>query len=215
MVAVTLFSRWIQKQLRQLIEQWLFLHYKLSSIRSTRWGGVSQKQPEGIQFTNIDGRVTIHNLDLNRAADDCNNDNNSNASDESFDHNKRIPEENDNKEKTSEDLIADETQERHFQNPIEQHHSLLMSLKARSVVKPKKNKLTELTQQDDVNKLDNALSNSGLDDDGNDDGNNNDNDNITSKPGVGIYANDSTQNSGARMEYTTDEIVVNRVVVPQ
>ena len=47
--------------------------------------GISEKQPEGVQFTNRDGKVTINDLDLNL---DDNDNNNSNASDESFDHDK-------------------------------------------------------------------------------------------------------------------------------
>ena len=46
---------------------------------------ISEKQPEGIQFTDRDDRVSINNLDLNL---DNNNNDHSNASDESFDHNK-------------------------------------------------------------------------------------------------------------------------------
>ena len=46
---------------------------------------VSEKQLEGIQFMNMDRKVTIHDLDLNRADDDVNN---SNTSDERFDHDK-------------------------------------------------------------------------------------------------------------------------------
>ena len=45
--------------------------------------GVSEKQPEGVQFTDRDGMTSINNLDLNLNLD---NDDNSNASDESFDH---------------------------------------------------------------------------------------------------------------------------------
>ena len=40
--------------------------------------GVSEKQPKGIQFMGLDGKITIHHLDLNQADDD---DNYSNASD--------------------------------------------------------------------------------------------------------------------------------------
>ena len=43
--------------------------------------GILEKQPEGVQFTNRDGKVTISNLNLNL---DDNNDENSNASDESL-----------------------------------------------------------------------------------------------------------------------------------
>lgn len=44
--------------------------------------GVSEKQPNGIQFMNMDMEVTVYNFDLNR--DD--NDDDSNASDEIFKH---------------------------------------------------------------------------------------------------------------------------------
>lgn len=47
--------------------------------------GVSEKQPEGIQFTGFDGKITIHDLDLNRADND---DDNSNTSDKGFVHDK-------------------------------------------------------------------------------------------------------------------------------
>ena len=97
--------------------------------------GVSEKQPEGIQFTNLDGKVTILGLDLNRADDD---DNNSNVSNKSFVHDKKYQKEFDNDKKGCEDLATNETQEDHFWNPIQQHHLLLTNLKARSVVKFKR-----------------------------------------------------------------------------
>ena len=50
----------------------------------------SEKQPEGVQSTNKDGRVSINNLDLN--LDDDNSDD-SNASDESFDNDKKYQDE--------------------------------------------------------------------------------------------------------------------------
>ena len=58
---------------------------------------ISEKQPEGIQFTDRDGRVSINNFDLDL---DDNNDDNSNASDKSFDHNKEYQEEFENEGKT-------------------------------------------------------------------------------------------------------------------
>ena len=82
----------------------------------------------------MDGGVTIH-LDLNRANDD--NDN-INASDESFDHEEEYQKEFDNDKNRDEDLATDESQEDHFQNPIQQHHLFLINSKARSIVKPKK-----------------------------------------------------------------------------
>ena len=42
----------------------------------------SEKQWDGISFTSMDGRVAMHDLDLNRADDDDNSD----APDESFDN---------------------------------------------------------------------------------------------------------------------------------
>ena len=74
--------------------------------------GVSKKQSNVIQFTDIDKRVTINDLDLNHVDnddDDNNNNNNSNMSDESFDHNKENQKEFDNKEKTSKSITTDET----------------------------------------------------------------------------------------------------------
>ena len=114
------------------------------------------------------------------------------------------------RENASKDLTTDKVQEDRFQNLIEQHNSLLMNSKARSVVKLKKKKLTNVAQQDDVNELNETISNSGVDDDGSDG-----NDNNTSKPGVGVCADDSTLNSGVGMESTTDEADMNRVGVPQ
>ena len=48
--------------------------------------GALEKQQDRIQFMNMDGKVTIYDLDLNHADDDNDNDKNSNAPDESFDH---------------------------------------------------------------------------------------------------------------------------------
>lgn len=96
-----------------------------------------------------------------------------------------------NKDKCSEDLTTEETQEDHFQNRIEQHHTLLTNMsKARSVAKPRKNKLKKGTQQDDVNELNDAMLDSGVDDNVDDDGN----DNIKSKPGMGVCTDGSTFN---------------------
>ena len=48
---------------------------------------VSEKQPDGIQFTNLNGKITIVDLDLYCVDDD---DDNSNASYESFVSNKKL-----------------------------------------------------------------------------------------------------------------------------
>ena len=101
--------------------------------------GASEKQPDGIQFINMDGKVTIHDLDLNRADDD--NDA-SNVSDERLDHDKEYKKEFDNQTNRDEDLATDKNQEDYFQNPIQQQHLLLTNSKARSVVKPKRKLLT-------------------------------------------------------------------------
>ena len=82
--------------------------------------GASEKQFDGIQFTNMDGKVTIHDLDLNHANDDDNDDNTSNASDESLDYDEEYQKEFDNKTNGDEDLATNETQEDYFQNPIKQ-----------------------------------------------------------------------------------------------
>ena len=58
--------------------------------------GTSEKQPDRVQFTNRDGRVSINDLDLNL---DDDNDDNSNASDKSFDHDKVYQEEFEKEEK--------------------------------------------------------------------------------------------------------------------
>ena len=73
--------------------------------------GASEKQSEGIQLTNMDGRVTIHDLDLNHVDDD---DSNSNASDESFDYDKQYQKEFDNNANGDKDFATDEIQEDHF-----------------------------------------------------------------------------------------------------
>ena len=65
--------------------------------------GISKKQPEGVQFTNRDGRGNINNLDLN--LDDNDNDD-SKASDESFDHDKEYQEEFEKEEKMRFDNLA-------------------------------------------------------------------------------------------------------------
>ena len=82
--------------------------------------GVSEKQPEGIQFTNRDSKVSINNLDLNL----YNDDNNSNASDESFVHNDEFNKEFE-KEGKDENLTTDEVHENYFQLPFQLHHALL------------------------------------------------------------------------------------------
>ena len=68
----------------------------------------------------------------------------------------------------------------------------------------------EATHQGDVNELNKKILNSGMDDDGDDDGNNN----STSTPGVGVYVNGRKLNAGLGIEFSTDEVDVNRVVVP-
>ena len=81
--------------------------------------GISKKQPEGVQFTNRDNRVSINDLDLN--LDDNNNDN-SNTFDDSFEHNKEYQEEFDRKEKDN-DLATNKVQEDHFPLPFQQHQA--------------------------------------------------------------------------------------------
>ena len=145
--------------------------------------GASEKQPNGIQFTNMNGKVTIHDLDPNRADDD--NDNNSNASNESFDHDEQYQKEFDNKTDGEKDLATNETQEDHFQTPIQQHHLLLTNSKARNVVKPKKKLLVDEIDEE---------SNSGVGD--KDECDDDDIDNSTSTSGVDACANVNTSNSG-------------------
>ena len=65
--------------------------------------GIAEKQSEGIQFSDRDGRVTINDLDLS-----MNDENESNASNKSFDHNEEYQKEFDNNEKPgNEDLNTD------------------------------------------------------------------------------------------------------------
>ena len=66
--------------------------------------GISEKQPEGVQFKDRDGRVSINDLDLNPVD---NNDDSSNTSDKSFDHDKEYQEELD-REGKDDDLATDE-----------------------------------------------------------------------------------------------------------
>ena len=103
--------------------------------------GITEKQPEGIQFIDRDGRVSINNLDLN--LDDKNNDN-SNAPDESFDYGKEYQEEFD-REGNDDDLTTNEVKDDHFQLPFQQNHAHLIdkpsnirSAKVRSVKELKK-----------------------------------------------------------------------------
>ena len=112
----------------------------MSVINKVNEMGEAEDQPEGIQFSNRDGRVTINDLDLNMDDDD----DDSNASDESFKHDEEYQKEFDNDENRGDkDLNTDETQEDHFNLPFQQHHALLTdhpksrSVKSRSVKKPK------------------------------------------------------------------------------
>ena len=81
--------------------------------------GISEKQPEGIQFTDRYGRVSINDLNFNL---DNNDDNDSNTSDESFDQDKGYQKQFKHKSK-DEDLATNKAQEDHFQLPIQQHHA--------------------------------------------------------------------------------------------
>ena len=60
--------------------------------------GTSEKHPEGVQFTNRDGKVTINDLDLN--LNNNNDDDDSNAFNESLDPDKEYQEEFEKEEKT-------------------------------------------------------------------------------------------------------------------
>ena len=151
--------------------------------------GASEKQLDGIQFTNMNGRVTIHDLDLTRADDD---DGNSNAFEESFVHNKEYQKEFDNDKKGDENLETNEIQEDHFHFPFQQYHSLLTSSKTRSVMKFMRKLLLE--------EVDEEL-NSGMEDRYDD----NDIDNSKSKSGVGVCGGVSTSNSGVGIVPTINE----------
>ena len=83
---------------------------------------ISEKQPEGVKFTDRDGRVSINDLNLNL---DNDNDNDSNASNESFDHDKEYQDEFD-REGKDEDLATNKVQDNHFQLPFQQYHALLI-----------------------------------------------------------------------------------------
>ena len=160
--------------------------------------GHSEKKPKGVQFTNKDGRVSINNLNLN-LYDDNNNDRN--ASDESFDHDKENQEELDKEEKTRfYDLAKDEVQEDHFQLPFQQHQaaallldklSKIRSAKVRSV-KEKKKKEVQQKPDDDG------------DDDGDGDDNYNDVNDNTSKSAVNDDNDESNETDGSN---ETDERV--------
>ena len=80
--------------------------------------GISEKQPESVQFTDKDIRVRISDLDLNL------NDDDRNASDESFDHDEEYHKEFD-KESKDKDLATGKVHDTHFQLPFQQHHALV------------------------------------------------------------------------------------------
>ena len=63
----------------------------------------SENQPDGVQFTNQDGKITIKDLDLNMDDDD---DDDSNASDESFVNDQEYQDEHDKEEETRFDNLA-------------------------------------------------------------------------------------------------------------
>ena len=148
---------------------------------------ISEKQPEGVQFTDRDGRVRIS--DLNLILNDNNNDN-SNALDESFDDDKEYQKEFE-KEGEDEDLATNKVQDNHFQLPFQHHHALVTDKpsKARSVGKmkkrTKKHKRQKIQQSNDSGEDDNS---------GDDDYSKNNN--TTSKSGVGKSVDDSTLNLG-------------------
>ena len=82
--------------------------------------GVSVKQPEGIRFSDKDSRVTINDLNLKMDNDD----NNRNASGESFDHDKEY-QKNMRKKIKMKNLQPTKTQVDNFQLPFQQYHALL------------------------------------------------------------------------------------------
>ena len=166
--------------------------------------GISEKHPEGIQFSNIDGRATINDLDLN-----MNDDNdNSNASDESFDHDKEYQKEfvND-KKKGDEDLNTDKTQEDYFNLPFQQHHALLTDQpKTRCVRESRKRTLKHKQQKLVRYKTDDDTSDSGVGEEGDD---YNKDDNSTSNSGVRVPVSYDTSNSEVNDKSTLGEEGVN------
>ena len=148
--------------------------------------GISEKQPEEVQFTNRDNRVSINDLNLNL---DNNDDDNSNTSDESFDNNKEYQGDFD-KEGKDNNLATNEVQEDHLQLPFQQHQtatlltdnpSKIRSAKSRSVKgmkkKTKKHKRQKIQRNepeanddddnsnDDHSEVDNSTLNLGVNDD--------------------------------------------------
>ena len=164
--------------------------------------GTSEKQPEGVQFTNRDDRVSINDLDLDLNLDD-DDDDYSNSSDESFDHDKEYQEEFEKEEKTRfEDLATDEVQDNHFQLPFQQHQaatllidnlSTIRSTKVRSVKEMRKKKIQRKPEVNDDN-----------DDDGND--NYNEVDDTTSNSGVNDDNDESADETGEEAKPRANEL---------
>ena len=102
--------------------------------------GQSEKQPESVQFTDKNGKVTINDLDLN--LDDDDNDD-SNAYDKSFVNDQEYQDKHDKEGETRfDDLATNKAQETHFQLPFQLHQaatlladhlSKLRSVKVRSM----------------------------------------------------------------------------------
>ena len=149
--------------------------------------GWSEKQPEGVQFTDKDGKVAINDLYLNLDDDDYDD---SNASDESFFNNQEHQEKH-NKEKETrfDNLATDKAQQTQFQLPFQLHQaatllvddlSKLRSVKVRSM-KGKKKK--EILQKHDDNGGNN------------DDWDNNDVNVNTRKSGVGYKVDDDDEST--------------------
>ena len=73
--------------------------------------GEAEHQPEGIHFSGIDGKITIHDLDLNTG----DNDSDSNASDDDFQPDDEYQKEFDDEAKLQgQGLVSDESQDDHF-----------------------------------------------------------------------------------------------------
>jgi hypothetical protein len=88
--------------------------------------GRQEEQPEGIEFSDINGRITLQDF-----ADNANDDD-SNASDDDFemDDEYRNEMKNDIEREEEEGIIGNDDpdiQEDHFQNPIEQHNNNVMN----------------------------------------------------------------------------------------
>jgi hypothetical protein len=95
-----------------------------ATIKTVNDVGEQESQPEGIEFSDINGRITLQDFNDN----DNSNDEDSNASDEDFELDQGYEEEANNEITMEEEegiIKGDDpdSQEEHFQTPIQQHNT--------------------------------------------------------------------------------------------